>query len=141
MQHPITDAAQALKFMLAGKATLTLKSLKSGEHLTYSIQAPKKKQVDGPSHFVKVRTGNDFAYLGFIASGKFIHGRKAELPANSPQSRAFAWAYENLAAKHMPTTCEIWHEGTCGRCARPLTDPDSIARGLGPDCLSKMECF
>lgn len=24
--------------------------------------------------------------------------------------------------------------GTCGRCKRPITDPESIARGYGPEC-------
>ena len=27
--------------------------------------------------------------------------------------------------------------GACGRCGRTLTDPDSIAAGIGPDCASK----
>jgi hypothetical protein len=27
------------------------------------------------------------------------------------------------------------HTGKCGRCGRKLTDPQSIARGIGPDCL------
>lgn len=29
--------------------------------------------------------------------------------------------------------------GICGRCSSPLTDPDSLARGLGPVCAGKME--
>jgi hypothetical protein len=30
------------------------------------------------------------------------------------------------------------HIGRCGRCHRTLTDADSRARGIGPDCLGKM---
>lgn len=28
--------------------------------------------------------------------------------------------------------------GVCGRCASPLTDPDSLTRGLGPVCRNKL---
>lgn len=28
--------------------------------------------------------------------------------------------------------------GVCGRCGSPLTDPQSLARGIGPKCLSKL---
>lgn len=31
--------------------------------------------------------------------------------------------------------------GVCGRCASPLTDPDSLARGLGPVCAGKSGWF
>ena len=33
---------------------------------------------------------------------------------------------------------EIWHEGKCGKCGRPLTVPSSIENGLGPSCLKKL---
>lgn len=28
--------------------------------------------------------------------------------------------------------------GKCGICGRPLTDPESVGRGIGPDCLGKL---
>ena len=142
--HQITKPDEALKFMLAGKATVTLKSAKSGEHLTYRIAKPKpnKAKPNGPTHFVKVRTGNDFAYLGFFGTeGKFIHGRNADLPSDSQQSRAFAWTIAKLQANQLPEKLEVWHEGQCGRCGRALTDPSSIASGIGPECAKKMECL
>lgn len=143
--HQITTSDHALQFMLAGNATLTIKSLKSGDHLTYTVKKPKpnKAKPNGPTHFVKVRTGNDFAYLGFITSERgFVHGgHKADLPFNSPECQAFRWTMANLENKHMPELLQIWHEGTCGRCGRPLTHPDSIASGIGPECATKMECI
>jgi hypothetical protein len=29
---------------------------------------------------------------------------------------------------------EVWHEGRCGRCGRALTVPESVERGIGPEC-------
>ena len=34
---------------------------------------------------------------------------------------------------------EMLHEGRCGRCARRLTVPASVASGIGPEC-AKMVC-
>ena len=34
----------------------------------------------------------------------------------------------------LPKTVEVWHEGICGRCGRKLTVPESVERGLGPEC-------
>jgi hypothetical protein len=31
--------------------------------------------------------------------------------------------------------------GVCGRCASPLSDPDSLARGIGPKCAAKSGWF
>lgn len=30
------------------------------------------------------------------------------------------------------------HSGNCGFCGRKLTDPESVKRGIGPDCLGKL---
>ena len=34
---------------------------------------------------------------------------------------------------------ELVAAGRCRRCGRTLTDPDSVSRGIGPDCASKEE--
>src|ERR1700752_4765990 len=113
--HKIEDAGAALAFLLAGKATLTV---------------------------VSVRTGNDYASIGVIKDKeRFDVGHRADLPYDDKRTRGFRYVFLHLSEKMMPPKAEIWHEGTCGRCARPLTDPQSIARGIGPECASKMECF
>ena len=146
MSGQITSPDQALKFMFAGKATVTLKSGKTGSHITFKVKAPKDRKPDGPSHFIAVRTGGPgetiFAYLGFMTStGQYVHGRKSKIEAFDQRVRAFKFALANLQLKQMPPNCEIWHEGKCGRCARKLTDPTSIASGFGPECITKMECI
>lgn len=30
------------------------------------------------------------------------------------------------------------HTGTCGVCSRPLSDPESVARGIGPVCAGRL---
>lgn len=137
--HKLDDAGAALAFLLAGKATVTLKSEATGDHLTYQVRKWKKAK-NGTLHFVSVRTGNDFANVGVIRDGhSFSRGNKADVDFDDKRVKAFRYAFTHLCdAKQLPPKCEVWHEGQCGRCGRPLTDPESIARGIGPDCLAKM---
>lgn len=141
-EHAINDAGQAFAFLLAGKATLTVVSLATEKRLTFQVRQWKKAK-NGTMHFVSVRTGNDYAKIGVIRDGeKFWHDdNRADLPFTDERVKGFRYVFEHLKAKHMPPQAEIWHVGQCGRCARPLTDPESIARGIGPECASKMECF
>lgn len=139
--HQITAPDQALSFLLAGKATVTLKSEKSGNHFTYQVKRPRKVKPNGPTHFVHVRVGAELVYLGFIGStGKFVHGLKSTVQHSQPQSRCFDWSLTKLRSHQLPEQLQVWHEGTCGRCGRPLTHPESIASGIGPECSKKMEC-
>ncbi len=36
---------------------------------------------------------------------------------------------------------EVWHTGRCSRCGRLLTVPESIEKGIGPECESRINAF
>lgn len=138
--RPITNPEDAFAFMLAGKATFTVRSEKTGDHLTFSVRKWAKAK-HGTMHFVSVRTGNDFAKIGVVRNGNELSlgGAKCDLPYDDARVRGFGYVFKHLCtAKQMPPKCEVWHEGQCGRCGRALTDPESIARGIGPECIKKM---
>lgn len=142
--HPnkFTTAAEAKAFALAGNATLTLVSVKTGTRFTYRVRASD----DGSVHFVSLLGGPDneadYRYLGRISRDIFHAGRRNPKPGDvgfdAPSSRAFAWTWQALVKDLLPATLEIWHEGRCGRCARKLTVPASIASGFGPECAGKV---
>lgn len=123
-----------LEFMHAGNSTMTLVSRKTGTRFTYKI----KKSDDGRLFFVSVLTGqdneSDYRYLGTMRDGTYNHGRKSAIGIDAPSNVAFTWFYRQLDNLILPTELEVWHEGTCGRCGRKLTVPESIARGIGPEC-------
>lgn len=136
----IQYADLALVFLLAGKATFTVVSEATGDRYTYQVRNWKKAK-NGTMHFVSVRTGNDYAKIGVIKDKDYFQtSRNADLPHDDKRTLGFRYVFNHLMAKRLPPKAEIWHEGQCGRCARPLTDPYSIARGIGPECASKMEC-
>lgn len=136
MQGRLATHDAAIVFALAGNATLTLVSEKTGTRYTYKVR--KGKDLDAP-YFVSVMFGpdnvGDFAYLGTIFPGKgYNHGRKSKIGYDDPRNKAWAWFWSHMKACKMPDGIEVWHEGKCGKCGRKLTVPASIERGIGPEC-------
>jgi len=143
MSGRLMTAESALAFLRAGKATVTLVSEKTGTRFTYRVSAAP----DGTdTFFVALLNGpdntGDYKYLGRIARGIFWAGRKVPRPGDigpdAPSAVAFTWAWKALVRGTVPAALQIWHEGRCGRCARKLTVPASIASGFGPECIGRM---
>ena len=132
-------------YLLGGKATATLVSGATGARFTYRICGKDVGSEDQPRtiFFVSVLTGSDnqedYSYLGTIFEGgsgkpdRFVHGKKSRISADAPSALAFAWLWRNLDSDK----AELWHAGACSRCGRQLTDPESIAAGLGPICITR----
>jgi hypothetical protein len=143
MSAIFSDPRKAHDFIIAGNATLTIKSLKTGDHITYRV----RKSQDGRVFFVSVRTGGPgeklFAYMGTLPGERPDHAPvkltgKSKYALGDREPRAFNWLWGAVCEGVLPPQAEVRHEGTCGRCARPLTDPESIDRGFGPECWSKL---
>jgi hypothetical protein len=138
-EHLMTDVGDIRTFALAGNARLTLVSKKSRTRFSYRVRASD----DGKVWFVGVLTGSDnessYTYMGIIrADGSFERGRKSKIGEDAPSMVAWSWWWAWLQRGKLNDGVEVWHEGKCGRCARPLTVPESIARGIGPDCAGIM---
>ena len=130
----------AKAYILAGNARVTLVSSKTGARFTYRVRLGKD---DGAPHFVSLLNGSDnesdYCFLGTVFTGtNYVHGRKSRIGREAPSAKAFAWAWTYLAKGELPPGCEVCHEGTCGRCGRSLTVPESVAAGIGPECANKM---
>jgi hypothetical protein len=137
----IRDVGDVTDFVLAGNATFTIRSVKTDMRFTYKVKKcpnPAANQL----YFVSVLTGqdnvNDFQYLGIIRAGNFVRGHKSHIGEDAPSHRAMQWFWDRVGVGTMPDSVECWHEGKCGRCGRKLTVPDSIARGIGPECAQHM---
>jgi uncharacterized metal-binding protein YceD (DUF177 family) len=124
-------------YMLAGKATLTLLSQRTGQHYTYRVSASQ----DGQVSFVSILTDSDkYQYIGIIPgySLAFRTTAKSRLPENSAPVAGFLYFLRAIEAGTMPGNMTVYHEGSCGRCGRTLTHPESIERGIGPECAQIM---
>lgn len=138
-QGQITDPKLALAFILAGKATVTFRSISSGSRFTYKIKAAEKRnENDAQTWFVSLLNGpdnaNDYIYIGIIRNNQYVWTSKARVGKETPSVKGFDFCLKALVAGTMKGF-EVWHEGKCGRCGRPLTVPESIAQGFGPECI------
>ena len=137
----LADPAVTVRFMLAGKAHVTLQSRKTGTRFTYRIKAtpPWHNGKRQPLHFVAVLTGPDrYEYLGCVYDRRaYSHGRKSRIDREAPSAIAFTWVWSKLTAGEMHPELGVWHEGRCGACNRRLTTPESLASGLGPICAGR----
>lgn len=125
-----TDAALAQEFILAGSAIVTLRSRRTGAHYTFRVRASS----GGSAHFVTQLVAPDqYEYLAAIIDGELRLTRKSPAEPTRP-ILAFAFMWNWLKQGVIPSDLELYHEGRCGRCGRPLTNPDSINRGIGPEC-------
>jgi hypothetical protein len=133
-------------FFMGGNATFTVDNGK-GTHYTFKIRQPKK---DNPRftgrapHFVSLLTGpdnvNSYSYLGMITALEGFKLTKAsKMNDASVPVKVLRWVL-NLVATNgsMPTGYKVHHEGKCGCCGRALTVPESIERGIGPECWAKL---
>ena len=144
----LRTAQQVLAFMLGGNATFTIRSRKTGARFTYKVRKADPEPGRGVTWFVNLLNGsdngNDFAYMGVLYEwevGKPPHFKRTKasrVSESAPSFRAFTWLWEALRGGWLSSSVEVWHEGTCGRCGRRLTVPESIAAGIGPECAGKV---
>jgi hypothetical protein len=140
-----TNVEDTKVFTLAGNATLTMVSQKTGTRLTFKVTRAKDKQTNElrDMWFVSLLNGpdneNDFAYVGMInGKGQFNLTSRSRFTAETPCVKAFTFFWKYVSQDRMPPQMEVHHEGRCGRCNRKLTVPESIENGLGPECATKM---
>ena len=126
----------ARRFILAGNARFTIKNTMTGNRFTFHVRKPSGEKP----HFVRLLTGSDnsrdYSFLGTIFNGRtYRHGQQSSIGVDAMSNRAFAYVWGLLAnSEDVPESVEIHHEGSCGRCGRRLTVPESIISGFGPDC-------
>jgi Family of unknown function (DUF6011) len=132
----LTTAEDVKRYVLAGRATVTLVSKKTGNRYTYRINQPKPESP----HFVKVMYGPDntadYVFLGTIfdkTTYRHSH-RKSPVKENDLRVQAFCYMWENAQRNQLPAALEVYHEGRCGKCGHKLTVPSSIKNGIGPEC-------
>lgn len=140
MQNHFQNPQSVIDFMLAGNATVTLHSRKSDKHYTYKVRKDSRKGPGSP-WFVNILTGpnneSDFHYMGIIPDGEkkeIVWTNKSWVKSNSPSFMGFRYVFERLMKGIMPQDVAIYHDGRCGRCGRTLTTPESVLRGIGPEC-------
>ena len=120
-------------FVTAGKAVFTIDSGVTGTRYTYRVT----KAPDGNCWFVGVMLGTDnensYSYICYFRRDMVVRtSSKSRLASDSKPVVAFEFFMNHL--DNIPRNLNVYHSCKCGRCGRTLTTPESIVRGLGPEC-------
>lgn len=146
-------------FIKAGKAIFTVANA-TGEHYIYQVtkkdpEPGSKYESFGPTWFVAMLTGpdntSDYTYMGLVehrfnqlqynSGANWVRLTKAsKYKMDSKPIQVFNFAMRVVEGKQqLPAGYSIRHNDLCGRCGRQLTDPTSLATGLGPICRGAEE--
>lgn len=131
-RNPIHSA----DFFKGGNALFTI-SNPNGEHFTYKIRKPDR---DSP-YFVSLLSGpdneNSYTYIGIFEPGPFDLRltKMSKVKFDTKSVKVLRWALTIFRnGSKPPPGYAVQHEGKCCKCGRTLTTPESINRGMGPDC-------
>lgn len=132
------------RFINGGKAVFTVHSHATGKHFTYRVVRKQEATclwvffLNGPNN----DDDGSFAYLGtiFDDTRAFRLTKKSRAGADAPVVRGFNWLWNQIVLAHNTeqwSKADFLHEGRCGCCGRRLTEPESIACGIGPVCRGR----
>lgn len=147
----LTGATRAQRMIEAGNVVVTVKSKRTGDHITVKLACRlkndsgrgKKWQPVGPDEathiFASVRNADAAGWDDKIGTyyprnGRFYEDRNADPARVWAAAAVLQWLNGNASEENT----EFYESNECGRCGRQLTDPVSIERGIGPECLGKL---
>lgn len=84
---------------------------------------------------------SSFTYMGIFnpETNEIKLTAKSKYTEDTKPVKVVRWAVKAVANKvTLPEGYSIQHAGTCCRCGRTLTTPDSVNRGWGPECDKHM---
>lgn len=148
MRGRITTEAALLRFIMAGRAVLTVRSNRTGQRFTLRFSRPEETPGRARPIWVSLLSGPDntasYEFLGTVwpnpGQWNFNRSSKSRVSDDAPSVRAVRWLARmiNLDPTAIFRQAELWHEGRCGRCGRRLTVPESIETGFGPECAGRV---
>lgn len=143
------DSASFRTFMFQGKALFTLENKEKGTHITFSVKRLKKRrnQPEETNYFdVSVKAVGDkvygHKYIGRIDRRNRVFNALRYIPKDDVGILTLNWIiqhWETLEKYENEGKLAMYHIGSCCKCGMPLTVPESIINGIGPQCMHYRE--
>lgn len=152
MPAPLATPADAKRLLFAGNCRFTVVSRKTGTRYTYKVVSakPNERFPNTRGWFASLLTGpdngTDYTYVGMLRASEgdvpsLRVTQASTMTADAAPVAGLNWLLDTVREgdERRWAQAEIWHEDTCARCGRALTDPESIKRRLGPKCAGYAE--
>jgi hypothetical protein len=138
-----TEAKRFRKFCLHGRAEVAAISAITGKEIHFVISRERYRDVYHVNTTIQLRGSTFQKPLGQLCDKngiifKHAPGMRADIREqleNSIEVKAFKYIWKHIIAGNLPPKTTLKHRGKCGRCHRRLTDPASMQRGVGPECV------
>jgi len=141
----MTNNSDITNYVTGGRGEFTLTSRKTDTSLTYRTRWARDHLMMFVYHLSGPNNDNDadYSYTGVLVGfeeGEDIRLRttkRSTVTVDAPSFRALNWLLKRLNTEplgELPETIEFRHSGSCCRCGRKLTTPQSIDAGIGPVC-------
>lgn len=140
MEH-IINPVYYQDFILAGNCEFTIRSLRTGNEEMFVV---KKARNDDKVYWVSNRTRELIGVITLVRADEniwdFSKKQGKLLAYQEGQVEIFNWLWGRILAEIVPQgKMEIINPyNRCAHCHRPLTHPESIPIGIGPDCFKKL---
>lgn len=141
--HP-SDSTRLGRMLQGGRLTATMRSKRTGEHITLTLHAMKKDEkwehvpFEEATHvFIKLGDGS----YGSTTLATYYPPKGALYYSTDDAGYKYAALNTLLASESGNLDTQAFllqEEERCGVCGRPLTDPISIERGIGPTCIGNI---
>ena len=133
-------------FVLAGHSEFTLESEKTGKRYTYRVKRARVKKTGEPLDrwYIELLRGEnneqDWIYICWYKEGDLLPqlSSKSNFNNESKPFKAIEYFFEHI--DDLPKGLNFYPASKCGRCRKKLTTPESIKRGLGPECAAHVGC-
>jgi hypothetical protein len=134
-------------FLYSGRATFSVWNA-AGDRLTFIVCYQPPEGDFGEAYFAYLDPHHGNERKGLIYLGKLSapdrpklalwETRKSPTTDREMEIRVFRGVLAIIQGDTPPPE-GVWfsHFGKCSACGRKLTDPESVARGLGPDCWER----
>ena len=146
----------AKDYILGGKAHVVIYNEDTKEQRRFIIYAEWKKDPDHPYRAPEKKRENieywkvfdmdskPRSFLGKLILSSIV-GDVVFWPEKikgtndyKPLAKNFQYVWKGILAQDLTTNYHILHLGSCSICGRPLTEAESLYRGIGPKCWKDM---
>ena len=136
--HQLEGHEAVWNYIKGGHGVVTLQS-PSGKHYTYCFKKPKNpEKFDLFTLFAYCIEGkHQYRYVGMLSRKGFRKTTNSEYEVDSEQFKGARFIVK-MALHDFDTPMVLYHEGVCSCCGKKLTKPESIIRGIGPQCFKSM---
>lgn len=120
----------------------TIHNPTTGNHRTFRIKTARNGNLKG-KRIVSLLTGNDntsdYKGFAFVYDDKIVVWQKyrGDGPWESYATLLWSMIVKGSESPYAQKGATIKESRHCARCNRLLTEPESIDRGLGPECFGK----